>query len=37
MVPVLWDTGGEVSRHAPYKPSDDLAHMLRNMKASQVK
>ena len=31
MVPVLWDTGGAVSRSAPYAPSDELAEMLRNM------
>lgn len=33
MVPVLWDTGGAVSRREPYEPSDVLSGiMLRNMK-----
>ena len=33
MVPVLWDTGGAVSRKEPYAPSDELSEiMLRNMK-----
>ncbi len=32
MVPVLWDTGGAVSRREPYGPSEDLSViMLRNM------
>lgn len=32
MVPVLWDTGGAVSRRPPYAPSDHLSEvMLRNM------
>lgn len=32
MVPVLWDTGGAVSRREPYAPSDELSGiMLRNM------
>jgi hypothetical protein len=32
MVPVLWDTGGAVSRRPPYGPSEDLSEiMLRNM------
>lgn len=31
MVPVLWDTGTEVSRHASYAASDDLTQMLRNI------
>ena len=31
MVPVLWDTGHEVSRHEPYAPSPELVHMLRNL------
>ncbi|MEO6994433.1 MAG: hypothetical protein ABI273_12435, partial [Lacunisphaera sp.] len=31
MVPVLWDTGTEVSRHAPYGASDGLLQMLRNI------
>ena len=28
MVPVLWDTGGEVSRLSPYSASDDLRQSL---------
>jgi endoglucanase len=32
MVPVVWDTGGGVSRRAPYAPSEDLSELLRNMK-----
>lgn len=28
MVPVLWDTGGEVSRRAPYAPSPELEAIL---------
>lgn len=38
MVPVLWDTGGAVSRHPPYGASDDLSEvklMLRNMNLSE--
>ena len=31
MVPVLWDTGHEVSRHEPYAPSPELVQMLRNL------
>jgi endoglucanase len=31
MVPVLWDTGTEVSRRMPYTPSDDLRQTLRNL------
>ena len=31
MVPVLWDTGGAVSRRAPYAPSKDLSQMLPNL------
>jgi endoglucanase len=30
MVPVLWDTGNEVSRNAPYAASPELLEMLRN-------
>ncbi len=33
MVPVLWDTGGEVSRAAPHDPSDVLAALLRELEA----
>jgi endoglucanase len=29
MVPVLWDTGGDVPRLGPFAPSDDLAQALR--------
>ncbi len=32
MVPVLWDTGGEVSRHEPYAASDALVEVLRNIR-----
>jgi len=28
MIPVLWDTGGEVARFSPYKASDDLRQSL---------
>jgi hypothetical protein len=31
MVPVLWDTGGAVSRREPYAPSKDLLQMLPNL------
>ena len=31
MVPVLWDTGTDVSRLGPYSASDDLAQSLRNI------
>jgi endoglucanase len=31
MIPVLWDTGNDVSRHAPYEPSDALKAMLKNL------
>jgi hypothetical protein len=31
MVPVLWDTGGEVSRHHPYAATPDLLQTLRNL------
>jgi hypothetical protein len=31
MVPVLWDTGGEVSRHSPYAASPELLQTLRNL------
>jgi endoglucanase len=30
MVPVLWDTGNDVSRHAPYTASPELLQMLRS-------
>ena len=31
MVPVLWDTGGAISRREPYAPSDDLLEILPNL------
>lgn len=31
MVPVLWETGGEISRRAPFPPSADLAEVLKNV------
>ncbi len=31
MVPVLWDTGNDVSRRPPYAASDELLQMLRNL------
>jgi endoglucanase len=31
MVPVLWDTGHEVSRHDPYAASPELAQVLRSL------
>jgi endoglucanase len=31
MVPVLWDTGGELSRHEPYAAGPDLLQTLKNM------
>ena len=31
MVPVLWDTGGDVSRRLPYAPSPELVKMLRSL------
>jgi hypothetical protein len=33
MVPVLWDTGNEVSRHEPYKATDEMMQTLRNVSA----
>jgi endoglucanase len=33
MVPVLWDTGGEVSRREPYAASDELLQVLRSLPA----
>jgi len=35
MVPVLWDTGMDVSRHAPYAPSAELARTLMSLSASR--
>jgi len=32
MVPVLWDTGNEVSRREPYSASDELIQTLRSIK-----
>jgi endoglucanase len=31
MVPVLWDTGSEVSRHPPYAATPELAQTLKNL------
>jgi len=31
MVPVLWDTGSDLSRHPPYAASPDLLQTLKNM------
>jgi endoglucanase len=36
MVPVLWDVGNEVARHAPYSASDDLLQVLRSLKFPPV-
>ena len=36
MVPVLWDTGGVVSRREPYAASDEVKELLRKMKHSPV-
>ena len=36
MVPVLWDTGGAVSRKEPYAPTDGLTEMLKNIKHPSV-
>jgi endoglucanase len=33
MVPVLWDTGNDLSRHPPYEESPALAEVLRNLSA----
>jgi len=33
MVPVLWDTGNEISRHEPYAATDELLQVLRNIGA----
>ncbi|MDP8998644.1 MAG: glycoside hydrolase family 5 protein [Myxococcota bacterium] len=35
MVPVLWDTGNDVSRHAPYAASAELLQTMRNLAARQ--
>jgi endoglucanase len=32
MIPVLWDTGGDVSRHEPYAASGDLVEVLRTIR-----
>ncbi|HEY3594396.1 MAG TPA: hypothetical protein VGL13_11000, partial [Polyangiaceae bacterium] len=34
MVPVLWDTGGQVSRRAPYDASSDLTKVLQNVRST---
>jgi endoglucanase len=31
MVPVLWDTGNEISRHDPYGPTESVTEMLRDL------
>jgi endoglucanase len=36
MVPVLWDTGTEVSRRSPYTPSADLRKVLENVAAGSA-
>ncbi|HZU85083.1 MAG TPA: glycoside hydrolase family 5 protein [Polyangiaceae bacterium] len=35
MVPVLWDTGGDVSRREPYAASDALLQVLRSIRAEE--
>jgi len=35
MVPVLWDTGGDISRKPPYAPSEALSQVLRKLAASE--
>lgn len=35
MVPVLWDTGGEVSRYSPYGPSPDLRQVMGSLPGKQ--
>jgi endoglucanase len=37
MVPVLWDTGGDVSRKAPYDPSPALHEVLAKLSAASLK
>ncbi len=36
MVPVLWDTGNDISRHPPYKPNPDLAQALEQLPPSAL-
>jgi endoglucanase len=36
MVPALWDTGGEISRHQPYAATPDLQQTLRNLVRASV-
>ena len=31
LVPVLWDTGGEISRHDPYAATPDLLQTLKSL------
>jgi endoglucanase len=31
MIPVLWDTGGDISRKAPYAPSEALKQVLQKV------
>lgn len=33
MIPVLWDTGGEISRNPPFAPSSDWLEVLKNVSA----
>jgi hypothetical protein len=32
MVPVFWDTGNDISRHAPYAAGPEMVEMLRTLK-----
>jgi endoglucanase len=34
MVPVLWETGGDISRHPPYTPNAALLQVLENAKSA---
>jgi hypothetical protein len=36
MVPVLWDTGSQVSRRQPYAASDDLPQTLRSLTSTSL-
>jgi 2-oxoglutarate dehydrogenase E2 component (dihydrolipoamide succinyltransferase) len=36
MVPVLWDTGGDISRQAPYAASPELVQTLQNFAAART-
>jgi endoglucanase len=37
MVPVLWDTGNDISRNAPYAASPDLVEAMRNVKPAPAR